>query len=469
MKKRTNKIIRIKWHIKPRIFIMLLLLMVIIFASVFLVFNLFINAYIDANVESQLNELTMHYRTTDRESVPDEFSTHDKDPFLPDVSQQSKNKIGIQGEVLVLDEEYNLIRFHNNQAEEELEYFTEQLKKMEIPLDAASYFPVKTQNAEYYVAITASAKEPDTYLVFYVDVTAINSLVDTFNLVLAVIVAAAMLICFLIANIIANSVTTPIRKLSAFAAEIGNGYFQKKEFSFTDMELEELAEAMNQSAETLDKYDNEQRTFFQNASHELRSPLMSIRCYAEGIECGVMDANQASKTILLQTDRLSELVEDLLYISRIDNITSLLEKQENDLRETLSLCASSMKLVADKNELQLKFDFDDEPVLFTYNEKHLYRAIINLISNALRYAKSSITLSCHRLTEGIEIVVRDDGAGISAEDMPHIFERFYKGPNGKHGIGLSIVQSVIERHGGEITVSCENGTAFIIHFTEEKE
>ncbi len=432
---------------------MLLLLMAVIFGSVFLVFNLLINTYIKANVESQLNELTQHFGEKDG-------------PFLPDLSKQSKNKIGAQGEVFILDKDYNLMGFHDGRDAAELKRLTEQLKEGKIPLDGKNYFPVKTRFEEYYVAITEGKREPDTYLVFYVDVTAINSLVDTVNLMLAVIVAAAMLICFVMANVIANSVTAPIKKLSAFAAEIGKGNFQKKEFSFTDAELEELAEAMNQSAEKLDKYDNEQRTFFQNASHELRSPLMSIRCYAEGIECGVMDAGKASQTILFQTDRLSELVEDLLYISRVDNITGQLDKQENDLRETLSLCAGSLKSVADKNGLQIEFDFDDEPVLFTYNEKHLYRAVMNLFSNALRYARSTITLSCHQMEGRIEMAVGDDGEGISAEDMPHIFERFYKGKNGKHGIGLSIVQSVIELHGGEITVSCDKGTRFIIHFAK---
>ncbi len=460
---------KIKWHIKPRIFIMLLLLMAAIFGSVFLVFNLFINSYIKANVESQLNELTQHYGEREGRQNPGNLPEEGNGPFLPDLSKQSKNKIGIQGEVFILDKDYNLMGFHDGRDARELARLTEQLKEGKILLDGKHYLPVETRYGDYYVAITAGEKEPNTYLVFYVDVTAINSLVDTINLVLAVIVAAAMVICFLMANVIANSVTAPIRKLSVFAAEIGKGNFQQKEFSFTDVELEELAEAMNQSAEKLDKYDNEQRTFFQNASHELRSPLMSIRCYAEGIGCGVMDAGKASETILYQSDRLSELVEDLLYISRVDNITGLLEKQENDLRETLSLCAGSLKSVADKNGLLMEFDFDDEPVLFTYNEKHLYRAVMNLISNALRYARSTITLSCHRLEDRIEMAVSDDGEGISTEDMPHIFERFYKGKNGKHGIGLSIVQSVIELHGGEISVSCENGTRFIIHFDEHQQ
>ncbi|NLC40896.1 MAG: HAMP domain-containing histidine kinase, partial [Clostridiaceae bacterium] len=200
----------------------------------------------------------------------------------------------------------------------------------------------------------------------------------------------------------------------------------------------------------------------RNTHHELRTPLQSIRCYAEGIEYALMDPRQSAATIISETDRLSELVEDLLYISRVENITSHVEMRENDLRDTLSLCADLLQPMAEKKGLQFEYEFDDQPVLLSYNEKHMYRAFSNLLSNALRYAKGSIILGCHSRAGYAEVSVTDDGPGILLDVLPHIFERFYKGTDGKHGIGLSIVKSVVELHGGEITVESEEKTRFTI-------
>lgn len=98
----------------------------------------------------------------------------------------------------------------------------------------------------------------------------------------------------------------------------------------------------------------------------------------------------------------------------------------------------------------------------------MYRALVNLISNALRYARDTIILRCRQTSGHVEVSVIDDGEGVSPEDMPHIFERFYKGREGRHGIGLSIVKSVVELHGGEITVNCDQGTCFTIVFRTEQ-
>ena len=446
---------------------MLLVLLGVVFASVFFAFNAFISGYIESNVHSQLDDLIVNFgkfeeKPHDRGGQGE--NEYEEEYELPDLTGQQKNRIGANGKVFLVDASYDIKGYVASEDADELIRIASILKERSVSLSDARYVPIGTEQGDYYVSTTEAEKQPENFFVFYVDISAINSLVDTVNLSLAVIVAAAMLICFIIANVIANSVTTPVKKLSKFAVEIGKGNFAKNDFRFQDIEFDELGEAMNQSAEKLDLYDKDQRAFFQNVSHELRTPLMSIRCYAEGVECALMDPKKSSATIISETDRLSALVEDLLYISRVDSITDQIEKCENDLRDTLSLCAESLKSVIDKNGLKFEYRFDETPVMFSYNEKHLFRAFVNLIANALRYAKNTITLVCRQTGGRIEVSVIDDGPGISQEDLPHIFERFYKGRDGKHGIGLSIVKSVVELHGGEITVNCEEGTRFTIEF-----
>lgn len=443
---------------------MLFAMLAVVFTSIFIAFNLFINSYILSNVHLQLDELVKDYGTHDEKGKekPQGGSR------VPNLSGQKKNKIGASGEVLMLNGAYELLGYNASSAgadEEELKQIASCLKDQGVSLSNAQYVFVDTGRGEYYISSIAYMGQSDAYLVFYVGVAGLNNLVNTGNLTMLVIVVAAMLICFFIARLIAGSVTKPVKEISSFAEEIGKGNFQRQEFSFQDKEFEELGEAMNQAAEKLDLYDRDQRTFFQNVSHELRTPLQSIRCYAEGVACGLMEPEKSGATIIAETDRLSALVEDLLYISRVDNLSAHVEMQENDLRETLALCAENLKTVASKNGLHIVYQFDDDPVLFTYNEKHMYRAFSNLIANAVRYARATITLRCVQASGHIEVSVMDDGPGISPGDLPHVFERFYKGKDGKHGIGLSIVKSVVELHGGEITVYCDDaGTRFTIRF-----
>ncbi len=458
-----NKKMKRRWHIKPRIFAMLAIMLVIVFASIFIALNLFTRSYIRTNVQNQLDELVRSAGMYDDKPA-------DKGPggpYLPDLSGQPKNKIGARGEVLILDANYALQGYDElgtHENAQELAQIASSLKEQAVPLANARNVLVETDQGAYYVSSVEDAQQPGSYFVFYVSMAGTGHLVDAVNLALAVIMAAAMLICFFIANVIAGSVTRPVQALSAFAEQLGKGNFKRKNFAFQDIEFDELGEAMNQSAEKLEAYDKDQRTFFQNASHELRTPLQSIRCYAEGVQVGLMDPKKSSTTIIAETDRLSELVEDLLYISRVDNLSAHLEKRENDLRDTLSLCAENLRSVAAKNGLEITYQFDENPVLFSYNEKYMYRAFSNLLSNALRYAKSTITLRCTQANGQIEISVTDDGPGISDADLPHIFERFYKGRDGKHGIGLSIAKSVVELHGGSISATCAGGTRFTILF-----
>lgn len=454
------------WRLKSRIFIMLLLLLVTVFVGVFVAFNLFINNYIKSSVQNQLDGLVQTFGTTEGSSPG-----NGTDPFLPDLSGQKKPRFGERGQVLLVNSAYDVWTFDKNlsQAEvSELSQMASYLKTEKVDLNDASYLYIKTDNDAFYISSVPDGLIPDFYFVFYVSVAGINHLINTVNTALVAVMLVGMLVSFIIANAIASSVSTPVKELAGFAEDIGKGNFEQREFDFKDIEFEELADAMNLSAERLDAYDKDQRLFFQNASHEMRTPLQSIRSFAEGVEVGIIEPKKAGAIIVAETDRMSSLVEDLLYISRIDTLNSDLEMEENDLRELLSLCAEHLHPLAEKEGISIRFDFDEDPVLLDYNESHLYRAFINLISNALRYAKSEITLSCHNLANEVEVSVNDDGSGIVEEDLPHIFERFYKGPKGEHGIGLSIVKSVVELHGGQIRAEIRDGTHFHILFPKKK-
>jgi len=141
-----------------------------------------------------------------------------------------------------------------------------------------------------------------------------------------------------------------------------------------------------------------------------------------------------------------------------------------DLNITKGLSRSSFFLNginarAINNKIEFIYDFDARPVLHNCDEKYLARAFLNLIENCLRYAKKNIFIRCKYIDDYINISIEDDGEGISKEDLPHIFNRFYKGEGGKHGIGLSIVESIVIKHNGSIEASNSDiGAVFTIKF-----
>jgi len=281
------------------------------------------------------------------------------------------------------------------------------------------------------------------------------------SLILFVLVGIMFVVALFITYFLANSITRPIEKLGEFALSIGRGGFEANKFEFQDVEIENLNAALNKSVRQIKAYDNEQKDFFQNASHELRTPLMSIKCYAEGIVYDLMDPKQASETILEETDKLSELVTDLLYIAKIDNITTVYTTENVDLAAVIVKCAERQEAVADKKQISFEYNFDK--IELECITELLSRAVDNLISNAVRYAASKITLSCHKYGQNVQIIVADDGNGIEPEILPHVFERFYKGKGGNTGIGLSIVKSIADQHKGWVTA--ENADTVGAKFT----
>jgi len=271
-----------------------------------------------------------------------------------------------------------------------------------------------------------------------------------------ILIIVMFVVAVIVTYFLSNSLTKPIEQLGKFALEIGKGNFKQNDFQFREYELEELNAALNKSAKQLEAYDHEQKKFFQNVSHELRTPLTSIKCYAEGITFGLMDPKKAGETISQESDKLADMVTNLLYIAKIDNITTVFKKVEIDLAELVKESADRQKAVASKKGLNIEYNFSEEKIPYNCIDELMSRALDNLISNAIRYAKSTVTISCEKTAKDIKIAVADDGEGISDQDLPYLFERFYKGQGGNMGIGLSIVKSIADQHRG--TLKAENIT-----------
>ena len=205
----------------------------------------------------------------------------------------------------------------------------------------------------------------------------------------------------------------------------------------------------------IEKEAERQQTFFQNASHELKTPLMAIQGYAEGIQAGVMDTGSAAEVILKESDRMTELVDELLDISKIDMGRQPLTLSEMDVRELLYDSIRAVEPTAAASGITITPDFPETPVMVSCDDTRLRRAVTNILSNGVRYARSELRLTCCADKRNVTIRIQDDGDGIATEDLPHIFDRFYMGKSGKSGIGLALTKEIIHLHKG--TIRAYNG------------
>ena len=205
----------------------------------------------------------------------------------------------------------------------------------------------------------------------------------------------------------------------------------------------------------IEKEAERQQTFFQNASHELKTPLMAIQGYAEGIQAGVMDTGSAAEVILAESDRMTGLVDELLDISKIDMGRQPLTLSETDIRELLYDSIRAVEPAAAASGITIAPDFPEEPVMVKCDDTQIRRAVTNILTNGLRYAHSQLCLTCRPDKRNVIIRIQDDGDGIAEGDLPHIFERFYMGKSGKSGIGLALTKEIIHLHKG--TIRAYNG------------
>jgi two-component system phosphate regulon sensor histidine kinase PhoR len=230
----------------------------------------------------------------------------------------------------------------------------------------------------------------------------------------------------------------------------------------------------------LQKQINFRKEFLGNISHELKTPLFSIQGYVETlIDGGLKDENinmaylkKAAKNI----ERLSQIVGDIDLISKIESSALKLNKTKFSIESLITESIEDLELMADKNDIKIKLEATIKHSNVAADKERIKEVLINLISNSLKYGieKGETTISLFDLEDKILIRIADNGLGIKKEQLPRIFERFYRiddnrsRAQGGSGLGLAIVKHLIEAHKQKITVKSEFGAGSIFEFTLKK-
>jgi signal transduction histidine kinase len=288
----------------------------------------------------------------------------------------------------------------------------------------------------------------------------------------------ALLLAVILSVLFASRLTTPIRRLTAASRALAEGEFDARvpEPTTGAPELGELATAFNRMAARLEesveliRRDRDRgRDFLADVSHELRTPLAALRTFNELLQEGA-DTEPATRAEFLessrgQIERLDWLAQNLLELSKLDSGLVALDLRPEDLRVAIENALEQAAPAAQRKDVTLSADLPDQSVRQRHDPQRLGQVLANLVGNAVKFtpAGGAVRIALRSLPDGAEIKVRDDGVGIAPDELPHVFERFYRGTRAAEsrasgsGLGLSIVRSIVEMHGGRVSVESHLG------------
>jgi len=304
--------------------------------------------------------------------------------------------------------------------------------------------------------------------------TEINHITHDFMTMTIICLLIAAFISFILVYLSSRTISKPIQKITETAKIIANGNFDKRISVKSRDEIGQLAESFNYMAENLNNQEVQRREFIANISHDLRSPLTSIKGFAQAILDGTAPEDKRDRylnIIMDETERVSKLANDILEISRIQNMDMELDLTDFDINELICQTAVLLEPRVTSKNIQMTLNVPDEKTYVRADKNKIQRVIYNLIDNAVKFTgcdgaiiieTSAAAPSDIPVPEGkIRISVRDNGKGIGAEDQKRVFDRFYKadlsrGEDKKgSGLGLSIVREFIKAHGESIEIASE--------------
>lgn len=262
----------------------------------------------------------------------------------------------------------------------------------------------------------------------------------------------ASLLTLPVGMILGRSISKPIKELQKAVKLMAKHRFNPPLQLNTRDELQDLAEAFNSMSCELREYYYSHKSFLQNASHELKTPLMSIQGYAEGILDEVFTGEQEKKALMViaeESQRLKGLVDQIIYLSKLETMPDNLKFERLNIRNMIIKAIEKVGSLAIQRGITLNCQGDSDTLILVDQDKFI-QALINIIGNAVWFAQKEVTVSVTEDNNYIEIIVKDDGEGFAAGEEERVFERFYTGNKGNTGLGLNIAKVIIEQHGGQI-------------------
>ncbi|MDP4152454.1 MAG: ATP-binding protein [Bacillota bacterium] len=278
----------------------------------------------------------------------------------------------------------------------------------------------------------------------------------------------ALMLTFLLMFMLTRQLVKPLNEMSRAAKSYAKGNFDTRISVTGNDEISELAGAFNHMADSLAHLEGMRKSFLQNVSHDLRTPMTSISGFIDGMIDGTIPQEQYGYYLTIvsdETKRLARLTRTLLDVSELESDNEKFNLEDYDICESIRRVLINFENRVVSKDMKLKINMPEEEVRVYADIDATHRVIYNLIDNAVKFSYQSgmLTISIDKTDKLARISVRNTGIGISAADLPFVFDRFFKSDKSRGldskgiGLGLYITKTIIEKQGGTITVnSTEN-------------
>ena len=284
----------------------------------------------------------------------------------------------------------------------------------------------------------------------------------------------AVAIALILGFVLARTLTKPIRELTAVTQQMASGKLGHQVAIESQDEIGELALAFNQMSRDLAQNQRQRRQMTADIAHDLRTPLTVLRGYMEGLKDGRLRGEEKIYNIMFgEVTHLQHLVAELRTLSLADAGELSLNLRQIDPKALLERSGLVYIMQAEEKGLALRIEAAADLPAITVDSDRMAQVLSNLVTNAIHHTdQGEILLSAFQIENEICLSVKDSGSGIAAQDLPHIFNRFYRADQSRQrdktvssGLGLAIAKAIVEAHGGRITAVSppQEGTTFTIH------
>lgn len=320
----------------------------------------------------------------------------------------------------------------------------------------------------YYPLIKNGEKIGEVRVKFYGPIFYMQNELVFLNMVnnLILSIGALLILAFtIIGFIISKSITKPINKLMTKAKYISNGDYDKKIDINTDiLEINDLINSINNLSQSIKEQESIRKRLTGDISHELKTPLTNIQSHLEAMIDGIWEPTEERLiSVKEEAERLTSLVSDMQKLNKYDEYSMKIKKDVVNISDVICFVVFQFSNLAKSKKIKIEYEKKD--IQISCDKDKITQALVNILSNAIRYSNegSTIVIEEKLKDDKLSISIEDQGLGISAEDLPYVFERFYRADKsrtratGGTGIGLTIVKSIVTSHGGEVKVESELG------------
>lgn len=338
-------------------------------------------------------------------------------------------------------------------------------------LSAIMGFPINNMNGEVVGAVFLISQ------VVYQN----NVIMDSMKLIV-ISTFMALFISIIIATFFAKGISAPISNMRKIAIELADGHYDSKTDILRKDEIGDLAKSIDKLADELKENETQRLNseqmrvdFFANVSHELRTPLTVIRAYTESLVDGVIveeeKINQYHSRILSECKGMERLVGDLLVLSKMQNPDFEIEKEPVNLAQVFDDLARNMQAICDEKSITLSFQKDNDVYMMMGDYDRLRQMFLIILDNAIKFSsENSFVHILLSKKDKLKVSIKDEGIGISSEELPIIFDKFYKSKLKQNkqgsGLGLAISKQIALKHDGTVNVYSTLGvqTEFVFEF-----